>query len=180
MVTGGISAGVFISADFSNPSRMIQRMNMSSNCLDSTSLSNARAMYALMTEILSETRWENDLERLQTVITGMATSSSNSVAQSGHQYAMTMASKSLSEVGRLNEMLNGIEQVTFINGLANRILSAAGEEEISIVLKEIAAKLKVNPWYFKKIERILKDFYHSGDCGVCLIEQWRSNGTHHL
>ncbi len=107
---------------------------VTSNCLDK----NIPKMYDLVIEILRGTQW-SDLQHLKTVVSGSAMDMMNSLAQSGHSYAMQSASAKLSASQRLNEVFGGITQIQFMNQFA-----AADEE----VLKTLSEKLKVIPVVF--------------------------------
>ena len=54
----------------------------------------------------------DDQDRLRTLINMLAADLSNSIAQSGHSYAMSLASSSLTPAAKLGEMFGGLSQVT--------------------------------------------------------------------
>ncbi|KAJ3041990.1 Mitochondrial presequence protease [Rhizophlyctis rosea] len=127
--TGGISASPSITSSPQNLHTTSQTLHFSTNALDT----NVDKAYELLREVIEEAKWD-DLEKLRTVILGSASDGTNSVAQMGHKYAMSAASRGLTGAGREEERVSGLEQVIFMNGLAKE----DGEEE----LRGISEKLK--------------------------------------
>ena len=53
----------------------------------------------------------NNTDRLRTLVNGLASDLAMSIVDSGHSYAMGLASSSLTPSARLNEILGGLNQV---------------------------------------------------------------------
>lgn len=53
----------------------------------------------------------NNTDRLRTLVNGLASDLAMSIVESGHIYAMGLASSSLTPSARLNEILGGLNQV---------------------------------------------------------------------
>lgn len=53
----------------------------------------------------------NNTGRLRTLVNGLASDLAMSIVESGHIYAMGLASSSLTPSARLNEILGGLNQV---------------------------------------------------------------------
>ena len=117
---------------------------ISSNCLDA----NIPKMYDVIAEVLNETNW-NDLSHLKSVIASSSTELMNSLAQSGHGYAMRASSSLQSLSQHYSEIYSGIAQVKFMGHLHSNIDSILSEtsdrlREISLLLKNSALKFSVN------------------------------------
>lgn len=102
-------------------------------------------MYSLVTEIMRETQW-SDIQHLKTVVSGSAMDMMNSLAQSGHSYAMRFASSKLSTSQHLNEIFGGITQIQFMNQFA-----AADDD----TLTKLSQKLKVRVFIYLTNKQVL-------------------------
>ncbi|KAJ3047852.1 Presequence protease, mitochondrial, partial [Rhizophlyctis rosea] len=78
--TGGISSSPSSTSTPQTLQKSTQTLYLSTNALDT----NIPKAYSLLAEIVSEANW-SDLEKLKTVVLGMASDLTNSVAQSGHR-----------------------------------------------------------------------------------------------
>jgi Zn-dependent M16 (insulinase) family peptidase len=56
----------------------------------------------------------NNTERLRTLVNGLASDLAMSIVDSGHMYAMGLASSSLTPSARLGEILGGLNQVLYV------------------------------------------------------------------
>ena len=117
---------------------------ISSNCLDA----NIPKMYDVIAEVINETNW-NDLSHLKSVIASSSTELMNSLAQSGHGYAMRASSSLQSLSQHYSEIYSGIAQVNFMGHLHSNIDSILPETSdrlgaISHLLKNSALKFSVN------------------------------------
>ncbi|KAJ1659499.1 Mitochondrial presequence protease [Dispira simplex] len=113
LYTGGIAFSPQMSLDLQDPTRFTEGIMMNSHCLDA----NIPHMYRILQEILQETDFYQT-ERLRTLITGSASSLWNSVADSGHQVARTLAAAHLLPSAQLTELYDGLNQLLFLNELA--------------------------------------------------------------
>lgn len=105
-------------------------------------------MYDLISEIINDTKWD-DSAHLKTVIAGTSTELMNSVAQSGHGYAMRAASSHLSLSQYYSEIFNGISQVKFMGLMHSKIDSMLPEiisslKQISNLLKKSSLRFSIN------------------------------------
>ncbi|KAM8967302.1 presequence protease, mitochondrial [Pelodytes ibericus] len=111
--TGGMSVSPHIVADDSNLDCYEQGLVFSSLCLDR----NVPDMMHLWSEIFNSPRFDDE-ERLKVLVRNIAQELSNGISDSGHTYASTRASKTLSPAGELKEMLSGMDQVKMMKRLA--------------------------------------------------------------
>lgn len=153
--TGGISAFVHTSAKTNDLDEVSKMLVISSNCLDE----NIPKMYDLISEVMNETKW-HDSTHLKTVIAGTSTELMNSVAQSGHGYAMRAASSHLSLSQYYSEIYSGISQVKFMGLMHSKIDSMLPEiirslKEISNLLKKSKIKFSINTE--SKVEKLHRD-----------------------
>lgn len=132
MITDGISAYAHVSTSPTDLSKVYEGVCYESSCLEN----DIDKMYDLLQEIIRETDFKNT-DKLKTMIIGESTSLINSLAQSGHNYAMMHANASLTRGQSINEFFNGISQVYFMNQLA----ATENTEEIVEKLKAISALL---------------------------------------
>ncbi|KAF9114277.1 Mitochondrial presequence protease [Mortierella sp. AM989] len=127
--TGGIRFAPLLSTNHSALDRMEEGLSFSSYCLDR----NQDRMYDLLGSLIRETNFDN-VDKLRTLIQGNASGLSNSVADSGHVFAMTNAGSRLTPVGYVSELHGGMSQVQFMNALSQK----EDLSEVSQRLKEIA------------------------------------------
>ncbi|OMJ16676.1 Presequence protease, mitochondrial [Smittium culicis] len=116
LYTGGIGVSPFVSTDFNDLSSTEIGIMISSNCLDP----NIPKMYNLISELIFDTDF-NKQDRLRTLISANAAGVYNHIASTGHSYARTLASSTLSPEYRFTNMISGIGQAKFITSLANEI-----------------------------------------------------------
>ncbi|OLY78858.1 Presequence protease, mitochondrial [Smittium mucronatum] len=132
LYTGGVRVSPFVSTDFNDTGCAEIGIILSSNCLDA----NIPQMYKLVKELVFETDFDKQ-DRLRTLITASASGVYNSIANSGHSYARTLAGSTLSPEVRFSNMVSGIGQAKFITGLANIISEAQNIDDVVTNLKRI-------------------------------------------
>lgn len=103
----------------------------------------------LLQRTISNTDFSN-LARLQTVLSGTASSMMNSIASSGHSFAMLKAASALSRRGRLDEEFNGLTQSLYLSELL-------GSEDVA----SLAQRMK------SLAERILS--VRAADCRTAVV-----------
>ncbi|ODQ63236.1 mitochondrial presequence protease [Nadsonia fulvescens var. elongata DSM 6958] len=130
--TGGISFSVNVTATPQNPDNISIDLLLSSSALDK----NVDNMFKLTSELLKKADFDN-LGKLRSMISGIAASSTDSLSQSGHSFALTFSGSSLSPAKRINELFSGVEQVRFISTLA-AMTEAELAENVVPKLKELA------------------------------------------
>jgi len=113
MITDGIGVSPHVSTCPSDLTTVYEGIYYESSCLEN----DIEKMYDLMQEVIRETDYKN-IDKLKTLIIGESTGLINSLAQSGHSYAMMHANASLTRGQSINEFFNGISQVYFMNQLA--------------------------------------------------------------
>lgn len=111
--TGGLSVSPHIVAHHTEPNTYNQGVLFSSYCLNE----NLPRMFNILLEIFTSPTL-NNAERLRTLINGLASDFAMSIVDSGHSYAMTLASSSLTPSARLSEILGGLNQVEFMRNIA--------------------------------------------------------------
>lgn len=112
--TGGIKAGTHISTNHSDLNVTEEGLVFSGYALDR----NIPAMFELLRTVLLETNW-SQVSRLRTLVQGIASGFVNSLAESGHAYAMTFAAAHLTPAARAKELFGGMSQVRLISHMAN-------------------------------------------------------------
>ncbi|KAH0605113.1 uncharacterized protein H6S33_005095 [Morchella sextelata] len=113
--TGGIKAGNHISTSHSNLEVTEEGLVFSGFALDR----NIPDMFELLRIILLETSWTH-ISKLRTLVQGIASGFVNSLAESGHAYAMTFAAAHLTPAARVKEVSGGMTQVRLISHMANK------------------------------------------------------------
>lgn len=113
--TGGIKAGSHISTSHSNLEVTEEGLVFSGFALDR----NIPDMFELLRIILLETSWTH-ISKLRTLVQGIASGFVNSLAESGHAYAMTFAAAHLTPAARVKEVSGGMTQVRLISHMANK------------------------------------------------------------
>ncbi|KAJ3386763.1 Presequence protease, mitochondrial [Entophlyctis sp. JEL0112] len=127
------SHGSVVGPSSSSSSSSSLNMSIGTSFLDT----NADQAFALLQEILegsdaSDARQQEQNERLRTVIAGMAADGMNSLASSGHRYAVGLCSADLSEAGKTRQTLGGLEAVKFWNRV-----EGSGEEGVDVARRKI-------------------------------------------
>ncbi|XP_032092968.1 presequence protease, mitochondrial [Thamnophis elegans] len=111
--TGGLSVSPHISVDDSHLDMYEQGVIFSSLCLDR----NLPDMMHLWTEIFNNPHFEDE-EHFKVLVKMTAQELSNGIPDSGHNYALIRASKTLNLAGELQEMFYGMEQVKLMKRIA--------------------------------------------------------------
>jgi len=132
MITDGIGVSAHVSTDPSDLDKVYEGIYYESSCLEK----DIEKMYDLMQEVARETDYKN-VDKLKTLIIGESTGLINTLAQSGHSYAMMHANASLTRGQSINEFFNGISQVYFMNQLA----ANENTQEIIDIFKAISTLL---------------------------------------
>ncbi|ORX47272.1 hypothetical protein BCR36DRAFT_398494 [Piromyces finnis] len=113
MITDGIGVSAHVSTSPTDLSTVYEGIYYETSCLQN----DIEKMYNLMQEVIRETDF-NNVDKLKTLIIGESTGLINTLAQSGHSYAMMHANASLTKGQSINEFFHGISQVYFMNQLA--------------------------------------------------------------
>ncbi|KAI8092588.1 peptidase M16C associated-domain-containing protein [Halteromyces radiatus] len=113
LYTGGLGFSATTSTNHSDINAMEEGIMFYGNCLDR----NIEKMYDLTRRLIRETNFDN-IPKLRSLIRRNASYLNNSIVNSGHMYAKTYASATLTPSSASNELLSGITQIKFMNQLA--------------------------------------------------------------
>lgn len=133
--SGGLSTGVYAFSSLGNLSTTSNALSLSSYFIDDQTKKHSSVLFGVMEDVLRDAKWD-DLDRLYTLLNGLVSSSMNSIASAGHQYAMSAAVKYFSPSLTKAELYGGLEHVTFLNKNVKEDKAVLGG--ISMKLKEIA------------------------------------------
>ncbi|XP_037561015.1 presequence protease, mitochondrial-like [Dermacentor silvarum] len=111
--TGGLHTSVHISPHPSEHGRFEQGVLLSSHCLEK----NTEAMFSLWKELILRLKLEDD-ERLMQLVQMCAAGLAQTLADSGHHYAMAQAESYLNACAQLQEEFTGISHITQMKTLA--------------------------------------------------------------
>lgn len=111
--TGGLHTSVHISPHPTELGRFEQGVLLSSHCLEA----NTEAMFSLWKELFLRLKLEDD-ERLTQLVQMCAAGLAQTLADSGHQYAMAQAESYLNASAQLQEEFTGVSLITQMKTLA--------------------------------------------------------------
>lgn len=142
--TGGISFNVSSRTDPYDLSKAKLQFSMSGMALEN----DAQHIYDLWYEILHDTKFNNDdeivVDKLATLIKGLAQKQIDMVTDRGHSYAGAVSNSKLTPAKHIGDMLNGMQQVEFILKLNSELESkgkAYLKETLLPTLSEIQSLL---------------------------------------
>ena len=130
-----MSAHVVTNRHPSDPDAVTQGVELYSSCLNR----NVERMFALWTKIVQSAR-VGDVQRLKTLAGIRAANLTNSIADSGHMYAMRAAGSRLSAMGAKMELLGGLTQVNHAQRVARELSTGAGGR-VGEVMEQLQHKL---------------------------------------
>ncbi|KAJ2158964.1 Mitochondrial presequence protease [Coemansia sp. RSA 552] len=113
--TGGLSFAPFVTTDLTHLGHIEAGISFRSHCLDA----HVPDMYRLVLELVRETDFDN-VDRLRSLLSAMASDAFNDVADSGHAYVRRLAASTLTPEMQAKETLDGIAQVRFLGDLARQ------------------------------------------------------------
>lgn len=125
--TLGLNVGVHVTDDVGDLSRFEEGISLGSLCLDT----NVDAMFDLWSMLFNDLQLA-DVNRFSTLVNDIAANAANSIASSGHRYAMLYAGSLLSPANSRREQLGGL---TFIR----QMKEVAGTEDLRSVLDDMQA-----------------------------------------
>ncbi|KAG7194573.1 Mitochondrial presequence protease [Scheffersomyces spartinae] len=138
--TGGISFNVSSRTDPYNLANAKLQFTMNGMALED----DAQQIYDLWYEILHETKFNSEdetvVDKLSTLIKGLAQKQVDMVTDRGHSYAGSVSNSKLTPAKYIGDMLNGMQQVEFIlkiNSELERNGKAYLKETVLPILKEI-------------------------------------------
>ncbi|KAJ1973909.1 Mitochondrial presequence protease [Dimargaris verticillata] len=129
LYTSGVSISHHLSPDSTNFDQVEQGISFTSHCLDA----NVPRMYQLIQEIVQETDF-GKTDRLKTLIVGNASGLWNSIADSGHIYARTLAMADLSPLGHRANVYQGFDQLA----LLSQLTAQASLSDVATKLKQLS------------------------------------------
>jgi Zn-dependent M16 (insulinase) family peptidase len=128
--TGGISVGYHSSQSPLSLDSYEEGLAFSGYAFDR----NIPDMYELLRTLIQETDFDGPEaeKKIRELLQSSASGAINSIAESGHSYAMRYAEAGISPVGRLSEETGGLTQVKLTTGLAS-------QESLSDVIQKLKA-----------------------------------------
>ncbi|CAO3625349.1 unnamed protein product [Cunninghamella echinulata] len=112
LYTGGFGISSNTSTNHSDLSGLEESIMITGNCLDN----NIDKMYNLLAQLIQETNFDN-VNKLKTLIKSKTSYLNNSIINSGHAYASTYSSSTITPASASNEILSGLSQIKFMNEL---------------------------------------------------------------
>lgn len=125
--TLGLNVGIHVTDDVGNLSRFEEGISLGSLCLDT----NVAAMFDLWSMLFNDLQLK-DVNRFSTLVNDIAASAANSIASSGHRYAMLYAGSLLGPANLRREQLGGL---TFVR----RMKEVASSDDLQPVLDDMQA-----------------------------------------
>lgn len=164
LYTGGFSAAPNNEVSLKSASGFQEYFSVSSKALHQ----NVEKMFDLGKKILNH--WDfSDLSRIQTLIGQRSNNLLNSLVQSGHSYASSMASRNFSRTSQIDEKYSGIHQIQFM-----KMLSQMKKTDLTLALEKLNKILRQlldanglsmlvvgENEYFEKITPFIENFYES-------------------
>ncbi|KAF2831931.1 hypothetical protein CC86DRAFT_281441 [Ophiobolus disseminans] len=128
--TGGISVGYYSSQSPLSLTTYEEGLSFSGYAFDR----NIPDMYELLRTIIQETDFDGPEaeKQIRELLQSSASGAINSIAESGHSYAMGYAEAGISPVGRLSEVTTGLTQVKLTTSLAS-------QESLADVIQKLKA-----------------------------------------
>ncbi|RUA02967.1 MAG: peptidase M16 [Deltaproteobacteria bacterium] len=114
--TGGIALSIQARTRFDETGACLPMIQMSGKSLDR----NREPLFDIVDELVGETRF-SDLARLKTLLLEYRAALEAMVIQNGHQLAISLASRTLSPTGALNETFGGIHHLRAIKALSDQV-----------------------------------------------------------
>lgn len=162
-VTGGISAFTSFRSDLTDCDQYQSFVTLSSRTLNRK----APEMAALLKQTVDNPRFD-ELDRIKELVQQLSMRRVNSIAGSGHQYAMSAASAPLSPVSGLGDLLSGIPGIIFLKKLAHSLEDPELLSGLSAALNDLHGKLRSNPGqllliadddYLDNFAQVVKDLW---------------------
>ncbi|ODV96488.1 hypothetical protein PACTADRAFT_49825 [Pachysolen tannophilus NRRL Y-2460] len=113
LYTGGISSSVSVSSSPFNIDEPILRFVLTGVAQNK----NFNSVLKIWNTLLKETDFEKNLSKLSILIKSLANDNLNEIISSGHSFAKSYSSSKFSSKAVIDESLNGIKQVEFLNKL---------------------------------------------------------------
>eukprot|EP00049_Salpingoeca_infusionum_P004444 m.79418 g.79418 ORF g.79418 m.79418 type:complete len:1043 (+) comp12566_c1_seq5:157-3285(+) len=130
-VCGGFSVSSNIARHHDHRGAAVQSLRFSTHCL----AENAERTMGLVADVFNTARL-TDKQHLMNMLRLSASEGSSSIAQSGHAFAMGLASSGLHAPGMLSELHDGITQVQFLQRLAAQEDTIQDVMDKLVLLKE--------------------------------------------
>ena len=124
-VSGGLNVSPMLVPDANLPGGFSRNIAISSHCLDR----NLDSMFALWQDVMASPRFDEQ-DHLRTIVGMMAADAANSIAGSGHSYAMMSAASTVSGLSAVSETYSGLSQVALLSDLA-------GNDDMDLIVAKI-------------------------------------------
>lgn len=121
LYTGGISLSPFIQNNIHGSTEL--KLICKSNCLEK----NTSKMIELIQESFNYCNFD-DLVKMQSLLSSTRASAINSIADSGHLYAMMHSASNLSLSSKLHEEMEGISQALHLNAICKESIESMAEK----------------------------------------------------
>ena len=125
LYTGGIGLTPVSGTGFGQVGECLPFVTLQGKALDR----NVSKLFEIITEFVSRYKFA-DHTRLKNLLMQYKSSLEGSIVASGHSYAISLASRTLSLANHLAEMWHGIHQYRYIKGLCERLEDPATEKEL--------------------------------------------------
>ncbi|ANZ76516.1 BA75_03400T0 [Komagataella pastoris] len=112
LYTGGLMSGVSINASPYNIKEPVLKFGISGMSMDQ----NFYKVIEIWTKLLLNTNFRNE-RKLSSLIRNLTSDNMSSLVGNGHLYARSVSSSKISPVKQIDELLNGVEQIQFLNQL---------------------------------------------------------------
>ncbi|QPG73278.1 hypothetical protein FOA43_000586 [Brettanomyces nanus] len=136
LYTSGLNSTAFVHSSAFDPDEAYLKFAIDSACLDK----NVPRMLSLWEQLLQNTNFGNTA-KLETLIKSLMSDTLSGIVSSGHSVATCNAEARLSSVGSIQESLEGIEQVQFLNDLGKILEKGDLETDVVPKLQRIASIL---------------------------------------
>ncbi|GMM48162.1 Cym1 protein [Pichia kluyveri] len=132
LYTGGLSANFFTHASAHDPNEVYLKFGIGGVSLNS----DFKKMLSLWEQLLLDTNFDN-IAKLSTLIKSCTADNLSDIVSSGHSYARSAAISKISNVGKVQELLGGIENIKFMNEIAKFESNGTLKENVIPQLKKI-------------------------------------------
>ncbi|SDU62197.1 insulinase family protein [Desulfobacula phenolica] len=136
MYTGGISATPFSGSYFSKEAQSHSFLALQGKVLDR----NVERLFDLIKEFVEAYSFK-DFDRLKSLLLQYQAGMEASIVSNGHRYAISLASRHLSQASYINELWHGIAQYKFIKGITEQFKTDDKKNKILETLSKNLGKI---------------------------------------
>ncbi len=162
--TGGFSSSPTVETHFSDQNNLQEYFIVSSKALNR----NQGKMFDLA-KLLMGHRDFKETDRVQTLIAQRTNSMINSLLQSGHNYALSLANRNFSQISHIEEIYGGVHQIQFMKDLLFMDKSKLENtiEELKVLFESLLLKDKLSMLIvgeekiFSETSKYIADFFQT-------------------